>query len=203
MNRNVIETVLGAVVLLTAAVFIAFAYGSADLGKKEGYNVRADFDRIDGLKTGSDVRMNGVMVGTITSIILDKQNFRATVSFTVDDKIKLPRDTMAMIASESLLGGKYLSLEVGVEDENIATDGSGKLTRTTPPMRLDDLIGHLIFKENDKKGPPPPPAVPGSTSLDMHAPLPMVTAEQPAAPVAPAVPPPAPVAPPAQQTAAQ
>jgi phospholipid/cholesterol/gamma-HCH transport system substrate-binding protein len=151
MNRNVIETVLGGVVLLTAAVFLAFAYGSADLGKKAGYNVRADFDRIDGLKPGGDVRMNGVMVGSILNITLDKENFRATVNFSLDDKIKLPRDTVAMIASESLLGGKYLSLEVGVEDENIATDGTGKLTRTTPPMRLDDLIGHMIFKEDDKK----------------------------------------------------
>jgi phospholipid/cholesterol/gamma-HCH transport system substrate-binding protein len=151
MNRNVIETVLGAVVLLTAAVFLSFAYGSADLGKKAGYNVRADFDRIDGLKPGGDVRMNGVMVGSILNISLDKENFRATVNFSLDEKIKLPRDTIAMIASESLLGGKYLSLEVGVEDENIATDGTGKLTRTTPPMRLDDLIGHMIFKEDDKK----------------------------------------------------
>lgn len=151
MNRNVIETVLGAVVLLTAAVFLSFAYSSADLGKKSGYTIRADFDRIDGLKPGGDVRMNGVMVGSILNITLDKTNFRATVNFSVDDKIKLPRDTIAMIASESLLGGKYLSLEVGVEDENVATDGSGRLTRTTPPMRLDDLIGHMIFKEDDKK----------------------------------------------------
>ncbi len=151
MNRNVIETVLGAVVLFAAAVFLSFAYNSADLGKKAGYNVRADFERIDGLKPGGDVRLNGVMIGSILTISLDKQNYRATVNFSVDEKIKLPRDTIAMIASESLLGGKYLSLELGVDEENIATDGTGKLTRTTPPMRLDDLIGHLIFKEDDKK----------------------------------------------------
>lgn len=182
MNRNVIETVLGAVVLLTAVMFLSFAYSSADLGKKEGYTVRADFDRIDGLKPGSDVRMNGVMVGSVLSITLDKENYRATANFSVDKKIKLPRDTIAMIASESLLGGKYLSLEVGVEDENVATDGSGKLTRTTPPMRLDDLIGHMIFKEDDKKKAAPPAGAPpsdktSSTGTTLNDNMPLLAAE--------------------------
>src|ERR1043165_410079 len=59
MNRNVIETVLGAVVLLVGALFLAFAYNSADLNKsQEGYLLSAEFDRIDGLKPGTDVRMN-------------------------------------------------------------------------------------------------------------------------------------------------
>lgn len=176
MNRNVIETVLGAVVLLTAAVFLSFAYNSADLGKKAGYNVRADFNRIDGMKPGGDVRLNGVMVGSILNITLDKETYRATVNFSIDEKIKIPRDTVAMIASESLLGGKYLSLELGVEDENIATDGTGKLTRTTPPMRLDDLIGHMIFKEDDKKKNQQQPANGSSSAAPLNN-MPLLAAE--------------------------
>lgn len=167
MNRNVIETVLGAVVLLSAAVFLGFAYNSADLGKKEGYTIRANFDRIDGLKPGSDVRMNGVQVGSVLTVELDKENFRAAITFSVDDKIKLPRDTMAQIASESLLGGKYLSLEAGVDEELIATDGTGKMTRTTPPMRLDDLIGHLIFNKQEEKKPEAPAEAPAAAPATM------------------------------------
>ncbi len=148
MNRNMIETVLGAVVLLAAAVFLGFAYNSADMGKaKEGYVVTAEFDRIDGLKAGSDVRMNGVLVGSVRDIVLDKNTYRAAVHFTVASEIKLPIDTNAQVASEGLLGGKYLSLEVGVEDEMLTTDGKGRLTHTTPPMRLDDLIGQLIYNK--------------------------------------------------------
>lgn len=167
MNRNVIETVLGAVVLLSAAVFLGFAYNSADLGKKEGYTIRANFDRIDGLKPGSDVRMNGVQVGSVLTVELDKENFRASITFSVDDKIKLPRDTMAQIASESLLGGKYLSLEAGVDEELISTDGTGKMTRTTPPMRLDDLIGHLIFNKQEEKKPEAPAEAPAAAPATM------------------------------------
>ena len=112
------------------------------------------------MKAGSDVRMNGVLVGSVSSIKLNQESFRATAMFTVSPGIKLPRDTVAQVASESLLGGKYLSLEVGVDDETIPTDGKGRLTHTTPPMRLDDLIGQLIYKE-DKKGPPPPNSLNG------------------------------------------
>ena len=75
---------------------------------------------------------------------------------TVDPIIKLPTDTMAMVATESLLGGKYMSLEPGVEDDDmIKTDGTGRITRTQAPMRLDDLIGQLIYgsKRGDTSAP--------------------------------------------------
>ena len=190
MNRNVIETVLGAVVLLTAAVFLSFAINRADIGRSDGYVVKADFDRIDGLKSGSEVRMNGVVVGLVSDIKLDHENYRATASFTVDPKIKLPRDTIAMIASESLLGGKYLSLEVGVDEDMIATDGTGKLTHTTPPMRLDDLIGQLIYKEDKKGGAAAPAPAPVPPAAGMPG-EPGMTA--PAAPPAEGAPAPAPM----------
>jgi phospholipid/cholesterol/gamma-HCH transport system substrate-binding protein len=185
MNRNVIETVLGGVVLLSAAVFLTFAYGSADLGKKEGYVVKADFERIDGLKPGSDVRLNGVMVGSVLSIVLNKESYRATVDFSMDEKIKLPRDTMAMIANESLLGGKYLSLEIGVDEDFVKTDGTGRLTRTSPPMRLDDLIGHMIFnkQEEGKKADAPAAAAPASAPASAPAnAAPAPAAQEPASP---------------------
>jgi phospholipid/cholesterol/gamma-HCH transport system substrate-binding protein len=152
MNRNMIETVLGGVVLVVAVLFVAFAYNGADFKKgKEGYLILADFDRIDGLKSGSDVRMNGVLVGSVRSIKLDKDTYRASAIFSVDQDVKLPTDTNAQVATESLLGGKYLSLDVGVDEQMIPTDGTGKITRTTPPMRLDDLIGQLIYNKDEKK----------------------------------------------------
>src|ERR1700761_7775390 len=184
MNRNMIETVLGAVVLLAAAVFLCFAYNSADMHKgDDGYTVTAEFDRIDGLKTGRDVRVNGVLVGTVRSGVLDKTTYRAVATFTVASGIKLPVDTIAQIASESLLGGKYLSLELGVEDDTVSTDGKGKLTRTTPPMRLDDLIGQLIY--NKPTGGATTAAKPGAPAAPASAITPPASSE-PALPTVPA-----------------
>ncbi len=164
MGRNAIETVLGAVVLFIAGLFMIFAYNSADLRKVEGYEITARFPMVDGVKDGTDVRINGVKVGSIGRMSLMTQpgpdQFKVEVRMTILPTVDIPADTIAMIASESLLGGKYLALEMGVDEDVLPKDGSGKLTRTQAPMRLDDLIGQVIYGNNTKKADAPAPAEP-------------------------------------------
>jgi len=192
MGRNAIETVLGAVVLVVAALFMMFAYSSSDLQKVQGYIVSANFPMVDGLKVGGDVEVNGVKVGTIVSMNLittpGPNEYLVDVKMSINPSVKLPTDTIALAASESLLGGKYLSLELGVDEDTIKTDGTGRITRTQAPMRLDDLIGQLIYgsKKPDssasgtggKTGPSlPPPAQPSPAQQPAPTPAP---ASQPA-----------------------
>ncbi|MEI6984930.1 MAG: outer membrane lipid asymmetry maintenance protein MlaD [Rhodospirillaceae bacterium] len=143
MHRNVIETVLGAVVLLIAGFFLAFAYSSADLHKVKGYELTAHFTSIGGLQNGADVRISGVKVGSIASLTLDPSSFLAVVHLSVDPSIKLPRDTVALVASESLLGGKYLSLDPGGDPEHLAPGGRIEYTQSTPGF--EQLLGQVIF----------------------------------------------------------
>ncbi|MDR3423888.1 MAG: outer membrane lipid asymmetry maintenance protein MlaD [Alphaproteobacteria bacterium] len=149
MGHNVFETILGAVVLALAGLFLTFAYSSSDLHEVKGYTLTANFPMVDGLKEGTDVKINGVKVGSVTGLKLNSDpgpdQFLVTVSMTVDPSVQLPTDTIALIATESLLGGKYMSLEPGVDETMIKTDGTGRITRTQAPMRLDDLIGQLIY----------------------------------------------------------
>lgn len=160
MGRSVFETILGGVVLALAALFLIFAYNSADLRKVKGYNVTAKFPMVDGLKEGIDVKINGVKVGSVAGLKLITEagadQYLVNVVMTLDPSIKLPEDTMALIASESLLGGKYLSLEPGIEEDLIRTDGMGKITRTQRPLRLDDLIGQLIYSQKRGEAPAAP-----------------------------------------------
>ena len=65
MTRNLLETVLGAIVLIVAVVFVVYAYGASQVGSGSGYELKARFDRIDGLQRGSDVRIGGIKVGTV------------------------------------------------------------------------------------------------------------------------------------------
>ncbi len=159
MGHNVFETILGAIVLALGGLFLAFAYSSADLNKVKGYTVTANFPMVDGIKEGTDVKINGVKIGSIDSLKLNTEagasQFLVTVSMTLDQSILLPTDTMALVASESLLGGKYLSLEPGVDEETIKTDGTGRIVRTQAPMRLDDLIGQMIYGSKRGDGAPP------------------------------------------------
>ncbi|MDX2027096.1 MAG: MlaD family protein [Alphaproteobacteria bacterium] len=154
MGRSVFETILGAVVIAIALLFLGFAYSSADLQKVKGYMVSANFPMVDGLKDGIDVKINGVKVGSVQDLHLltdpGPNQYLVNVQMTIDPSVRLPSDTIAMVASESLLGGKYMSLEPGVDEELIKNDGTGRITRTQAPMRLDDLIGQLIY--SSKRG---------------------------------------------------
>ena len=154
MGRSIFETVLGAVVLAVALLFLGFAYSSSDLKVAKGYTISANFPMVDGLKEGIDVKINGVKVGSVQDLNLitdpGPNQYLVHVTMTVDPNVRLPTDTIAMIATESLLGGKYMSLEPGVDEDMIKSDGTGRITRTQAPLRLDDLIGQLIY--SNKRG---------------------------------------------------
>ena len=143
MRRNAIETVMGAVVLLVAGVFVFFAYDMAQVKAVEGYEVTALFYKIGGLNEGSDVRISGIKVGTVIDHELDPESYDARVRMTITREVKLPVDTVASIASEGLLGGKYVRLEPGT-DKSFIKDG-GTITRTKDFRSLEDQVGEIIF----------------------------------------------------------
>lgn len=143
MHRNLIETVMGGVVLAVALFFLVFAYTSADLGSVDGYEVVARFQSIEGLSVGSDVRISGVKVGTVVSQELDPLSFLAEVRMSIDESIELPIDTAAIIASESLLGGKFMRLEPGGDEELIGPGGVVEYTQA--PVNVEELLGRFIF----------------------------------------------------------
>ncbi len=147
MKRSVIETVLGAVVLLVAGVFFAFAYSSADIRPNLGYTVKANFNAIDGLTIGSDVRVGGVKVGAVTGMAVDQDLYEAVVSMNIEDRIKLPSDTVVFISSDGLLGGKYVRLQPGRSETMVAANGV--LANTKDVVGLEELLGKVIFLVTD------------------------------------------------------
>jgi phospholipid/cholesterol/gamma-HCH transport system substrate-binding protein len=145
MKRNAVETVLGAVVLVVAALFLFFAYTTSEVRAVSGYEMTARFDRVGGLRDGADVRISGIKVGTVTQEVLDPKTFEAVVTLSVQPDIKLPVDTVAAIASSGLLGSDFLSLTPGNEDDLIKPGGT--IDHTQPPMDLQSLIGQYIFSQ--------------------------------------------------------
>ena len=151
MKRNVIETVLGAVVLTVAILFLAYSYSSANIGSTDGYEVKARFSSIGGLGIGDKVVISGVKIGSVSRIELDRENFLAEVYLDVDHQVKLPDDTAAFISSESLLGGLYMQLEPGASEYML--EEGGLIEYTQAPQNLEQLLGQFIFsmQDNDDK----------------------------------------------------
>ena len=143
MRRNAVETVLGAVVLLVAGMFVYFAYNTAQVKAIDGYNINASFFKIGGLTTGSDVRINGIKVGTVTNARLDPETFDAVIEMSIKPDIKLPTDTIAAIGSEGIVGGKYVRITPGSAKETISENGS--ISETKDFRSLEDQVGEIIF----------------------------------------------------------
>jgi phospholipid/cholesterol/gamma-HCH transport system substrate-binding protein len=80
---------------------------------------------------------------------IDPDTYAAVIELSINPKIKLPTDTSASIISESLLGGKYLDLQPG-GDEEMMKEG-GIIEQTQSSVILESLIGQFIFNGKDKE----------------------------------------------------
>jgi len=147
MQRNTLETVMGAIVLLAAAGFVALAYEAADAKGSGGYEIAAEFGSTGGLSIGDDVRISGIKVGQITAQHLDPITYVAKISMAIDPAIKIPSDSSARITAASLLGGNYLELMPGASTETLAA--GGVIYDTRDPVSLSDLLGKAVFSSNN------------------------------------------------------
>jgi phospholipid/cholesterol/gamma-HCH transport system substrate-binding protein len=153
MKANMIEAVMGAIVLIIATFFLVFAYTSSKGGVYTGYPLIAKFDRIDGLAVGNDVRISGVKVGSITSVTIDPKSFLARVVMTVQNGLALPTDSAAEIMSESMMGGKYIALVPGGSNKTLKPNE--RITYTQSSVSLESLLGKYLFSSKDNKSPGP------------------------------------------------
>ncbi|PCI61503.1 MAG: outer membrane lipid asymmetry maintenance protein MlaD [Kordiimonadales bacterium] len=147
MSSNLVESLIGAIVLLVAGWFLTFAYQRTDVLSVEGYTLQARFTKIDGLNIGNDVRVAGIKVGTIVDSVLDVETYQAVVTFSVRAGVKLPADTAAIITSESLLGGSYLSLSPGADEEFL--ENGDEIEETQGAVDLISLIGKFAGGDSD------------------------------------------------------
>lgn len=151
MNRNVIETVMGGVVLLVAVLFVVFAYTSSNVRQGGGYDVVARFNSVDGIANGTDVRLSGIKVGSVVSQRLDPETYLAELRLNLDESVQLPLDSVAKIQSDGLLGSNYVALTPGAEDQMIAA--GGEIRYTQDPVNIADLIGRFMFSTTDQAPP--------------------------------------------------
>lgn len=142
-RRNIGEILVGAVVLLAAAAFLGYAVAHSGRSSASGYELHANFDHIDGLNVGSDVKLAGVKVGSVLAARIDPKTYLANVTLSVRDGIELPKDTSAEVTSEGLLGGKFLGLTPG-GDPTMLKPGQ-TITITQGSVSLEQLLGKFIF----------------------------------------------------------
>ena len=136
MKENKLEVISGAVVLADALGFVVFLYQSTGLSVSNSrhYELKADFRSADGIHVGTDVRLAGVKVGTVSDLSLNVETYRAEAELAIENAVDIPEDSALTVSSEGLLGGNFIEIIPGASyeymqpgDEFLDTQGSVSL----------------------------------------------------------------------------
>ena len=106
--------------------------------RQDHYSLTASFRSAEGISLGTDVRMAGVKVGTVTALDLNNETFRADTEFTMRNGIEIPDDSAISIASEGLLGGNFVEVIPGGSPFNV--DPGGEIEDTQSSVSLLTLL---------------------------------------------------------------
>ncbi|WP_425407831.1 outer membrane lipid asymmetry maintenance protein MlaD [Hyphococcus sp.] len=142
------ETVVGVIVITVAVAFLVYAYGASGtaLGKNS-YELEAIFGRVDGVTIGSDVRIAGVKVGTVSANRLDQNTYEANVALAIDKGVGVPEDSVAKVVSDGILGGAHIAIEPGAAEEMLRA--GDKITITQGSV---DLLGLAVQAFTSQSG---------------------------------------------------
>lgn len=135
MSHNKTEVLVGGVVFAAAIGFAVYAAQSTGVARGgSGYELHASFRSVEGVSVGTDVRLAGVKIGTVSQMDLNTETYRADTTLTVQNGIEIPDDSAVVVASEGLLGGNFVEIRPGgslfylaAGDEILDTQGSVSL----------------------------------------------------------------------------
>lgn len=153
--KSPIETILGAFVIFVAVYFLVFASSLVRVREVDGYKIALKFTKVGDLAMGSDVRISGIKIGSVTNLALDN-NYMASVTIVVSPKIKLPADSEASIASDGIMGNQYVRIEPG-KSQTVLRPGDS-IRKVKPYKSLEDTIGELVFIATGASNPVGAPA---------------------------------------------
>jgi phospholipid/cholesterol/gamma-HCH transport system substrate-binding protein len=149
MSRNIVETLVGALVLLVAGGFAAYAVQRTTVNTSDSYPLIAYFDSVDGIGVGNDIRIGGIKIGVVSGMMLDNDSYRAKVTLALRNDVKVPDDSSVAIVSESLLGNKYVAIQPGGSDEMLLPGDELMITQSS--VNLEHLIGKFMFGGEEGK----------------------------------------------------
>jgi phospholipid/cholesterol/gamma-HCH transport system substrate-binding protein len=142
MKGNILEAIIGIVVLVIAIFFVFFAYTTSGEKISSGSAFVACFDNVSGLAIGADIKINGIKVGIVKDLKIN-EGYRAEATLLLKNGINLPEDTTAAVVTDGIMGNKFISLIIGFSDKML-TNGQ-EIESTKSSINLEDLIDKFII----------------------------------------------------------
>jgi phospholipid/cholesterol/gamma-HCH transport system substrate-binding protein len=152
MVSRKIEFMVGLFAVLGIAALLMLSLKVADSGisgSGETYDLYAKFDNIGGLKVRSPIKVGGVVVGRVTDISLDVEDYTPVVTLNIYAQYNnFSEATSVSILTAGLLGEQYIGLLPGFIDESVTTLEPGDyIEDTKPALVLEELIGQFLFSQ--------------------------------------------------------
>ena len=146
MSKKInIEFVLGILILITTVICMFYLSSKINFfNKVEKFQVNSSFFDIGSLEIGNDVKIKGVKVGEVSSISLDKENYMAIITSSVDESIKIPNDSIFKISNNGFIGSPYIEIELG--NSEVSFKNNEYTTNNIDAVSLEDIINNFIFK---------------------------------------------------------
>jgi phospholipid/cholesterol/gamma-HCH transport system substrate-binding protein len=157
MHNDTVESLIGAVVIAVAVLFVVFAYRATGATNVTGYELTAKLSRVDGLAAGTDVRLSGIKVGVVSSLTLDP-SYLVTVHMDIHNDVKVPDDSSLVVTSSGLLGSSYLSIAPGGSDKMLPP--GGVIRNTQGSIDMMGLLSRFVGNSASGGTPNPAPAAP-------------------------------------------
>lgn len=148
MSRRLLDLWVGIFVTIgfVSLLFLALRVANvSSISLSESYQLSARFDNIGGLKIRGPVKSAGVVVGRVSDIRFDPDNYEAIVTMTMDGRFQFPKDTFASILTAGLLGEQYIGLDAGGDEKKMQSGDSFKKTQSA--VILEKLIGQFMFSK--------------------------------------------------------
>ncbi len=145
MDNSRVEIFVGIFLVIG---FLAFGWLALQLGEvpwltnSRTYTLNAEFDNISGLKTGGNVQIAGVDVGSIRAVRLSKDD-TAIVTMQITRGIEIPLDSIASVMTQGIMGDKFIQLSIGGDEKMFKAGGT--ITDTESSVNLESLISKFAF----------------------------------------------------------
>ncbi|OUR59906.1 outer membrane lipid asymmetry maintenance protein MlaD [Colwellia sp. 39_35_sub15_T18] len=152
MMSKKVELMVGFFVALGIAALLMLSLKVANSGisgNGDSYNLLAKFDNIGGLKVRSPIKVGGVVVGRVSDISLDNEDYTPVVTLKIyKEYSSFSEATSVAILTSGLLGEQYVGLQPGFMDDSLETLQPGDyIEDTKPALVLEELIGQFLFSQ--------------------------------------------------------
>ncbi len=148
MTQNKTEVMIGGLVISAAIGFLVYAAQITGVSSNAGsYPLTASFRSLEGVSVGTDVRLAGVKIGSVNSVTLNAETYRADTIISIKDGIEIPDDSAITIASEGLLGGNFVEIVPG--GSPFMYDPSSEIKDTQSAVSLVSLLLKFVSRSGE------------------------------------------------------